>query len=161
MKLTVMDLSKEPSEQPIKIEAVEQRYGGTYIGDFCVKLKSGSWSEVPAALFYQPNPNTELGHTNLFAIFFHMDQMYIAGGDNSFDEPISGIIADDGEVIYSRYRHDYRTSTDGSVSIDGGRDYLKFSGNPDRLCSLVLDKDKLVVVPESIKFDMNLKDSLL
>lgn len=38
---------------------------------------------------------------------------------------ITGIKAQNGEIIYSRYRHDYRESADGSVFIDGGRDYTR------------------------------------
>ncbi len=41
---------------------------------------------------------------------------------------ITGIKAQNGEIIYSRYRHDYRESKDGSVFIDGGRDYTRHSG---------------------------------
>lgn len=32
--------------------------------------------------------------------------------------------------VYSRARHDYRTCPCGSVSIDGGHDYTRISGNP-------------------------------
>lgn len=31
------------------------------------------------------------------------------------------------DIIYSRARHDFRSCTCGSVSIDGGRDYTKIS----------------------------------
>lgn len=47
--------------------------------------------------------------------------------DGAFIEKqtIDGIRADNDDVIYSTYRHDFVTSPDGSVSIDGGRDYTK------------------------------------
>ena len=38
---------------------------------------------------------------------------------------ISAAVADDGEIIYSKYRHDYNVSKDKSVFIDGGRDYTR------------------------------------
>lgn len=144
-----MDVDKK-SEVLTNIDSVEQRYGGTYIGDFCLKLKNGNWSDNPAAIFYQPNPKIEFGHTHLFAIVNLFDGSYITCGDSAFSEPIAGIIADDGEVIYSRFRHDYRTSADNSVFIDGGRDYCRHSGDPTRFCTLILDKDKLVIDPESV-----------
>lgn len=34
-----------------------------------------------------------------------------------------------GDEIYSNYRHDYMECKCGSVSIDGGLDYMKCSGN--------------------------------
>ena len=33
------------------------------------------------------------------------------------------------DIIFSRTRHDYRKCTCGAVSIDGGFDYVKTSGN--------------------------------
>jgi hypothetical protein len=69
-------------------------------------------------------------------------------------EDIWGVVANDGEVIYSRYRHDYRTSKDGSVMIDGGRDYTKTGFNTDKwredlnptLIKMRIIKDKLMIV---------------
>jgi hypothetical protein len=43
-------------------------------------------------------------------------------------EPFQAVVANNGEVVWSRYRHDYRKSQDGSVWIDGGRDYLRWIG---------------------------------
>lgn len=144
---------------PINVYHIEQQYGGKYIGDFCIKTKQG-WSEEVAAIFYQPNPNFELGHTHYFGILCQQPhrglvydedyQVAIINGESAFSEPIDGIIADDGEVIYSRYRHDFVTSSDGSVSIDGGRDYVRCMGssvlNFNRRCLLTIDKDKLIIM---------------
>lgn len=35
------------------------------------------------------------------------------------------------DIIESKHRHDYVLCTCGSIAVDGGRDYLKRSGNPD------------------------------
>jgi hypothetical protein len=43
----------------------------------------------------------------------------------SATETFVGIVAENGDIIYSRFRHDYRTSEDKSVSIDGGREYTR------------------------------------
>lgn len=147
--LTVMQLKKE-SCQPIKIEKAEKHYGGKYIGDFCLKTKDNGWSEVPAAVFYQPNPKLDLGHTHWFALLIENGQLFITNAESVFSEPFSAMIADNGEVIFSRYRHDFHTSEDESVSIDGGRDYTKTVGAQNRLCQLAIDKDKLVIVKESL-----------
>jgi hypothetical protein len=63
------------------------------------------------------------------------------------EKTITGVKADNGDVIYSRYRHDYRTSQDESVFIDGGRDYLKTGlYEDDRFVKLNVVKDKLEIV---------------
>ena len=38
-----------------------------------------------------------------------------------------------GEIIESTYRHDFRTCSCGTVSVDGGKDYLRrcFKNSPD------------------------------
>ena len=36
-----------------------------------------------------------------------------------------------GDVIESKYRHNFVTCTFGAVSVDGGNDYWKRSGNPE------------------------------
>jgi hypothetical protein len=45
------------------------------------------------------------------------------------DITILGIESDSGEIIYSRFQHDYRESYDKSVFIDGGREYSRYSAN--------------------------------
>ncbi len=143
------------SRQPIDIDAVEETYNGTYVGDFCIKQTSGSWTETPIAIFYQPNPKVELGHTHYFGIYVsHQNQVFIMDGQSAFEDGITGAIADNGEVIFSRFRHHFTTSQDGSISIDGGRDYTKLVGKIDnatsRIVKLVINKDKLEIDPTSI-----------
>ena len=38
-----------------------------------------------------------------------------------------------GTEIYSANRHDYKTCECGSISVDGGQDYLRRSGAPEHL----------------------------
>lgn len=152
--------------QPIKLPVVEEMFGGKFIGDFCVKAKGGGWTDSPIAIFYQPNPDTEKGHSHYFGIFIDdNNKLVITSGDNVFSEEIIGIVADDGEVIISRWRHDFVTSIDKSVFIDGGRDYTRCgisstSDIPpsDRMVKLNINNDKLVVDEESIS--PNLKQFL-
>ncbi len=40
------------------------------------------------------------------------------------------------DVIESKHRHDYVTCSCGSISVDGGRDYLKRRGEPSSLNEL-------------------------
>ena len=131
--------------QPINIQQVEETKESIFVGDFCLKTKEG-WSETPVAIFYNPNP-PDPSFSNYFGLFVDWkDQLMITDGQSAFSKPIIGIVADNGEVIFSRYRHDYVISSDGSVFIDGGRDYTKSSlVNEDKFVKLIIDKDKLVI----------------
>jgi len=141
MKLYVRPQTK--TQYPFKISRIEDSYGVKFIGDFCVKLANGAWSDFPVAVFYQANPNRELGHSNYLGIHRTQEalpQWVLSNGESAFTDGIMGVVADDGEVIYSRFRHDYVTSVDGSVFIDGGRDYLKAPLHR-KIVKLVINKD--------------------
>lgn len=131
----------------INVEIIENHYGGKFIGDFCIRTKNGGWSATPVAIFYQPNPNRELGHTNYFGIFIDQNNTpLITAGDSAFSDGIVAKIANDGEIIYSRYVHDHVTSNDGSTWIDGGRSYTRTDTN-GQLTRLIIQDDKLVIDP--------------
>ena len=48
------------------------------------------------------------------------------------------------EILYSRSTHDMIWSKDGSVSIDGGREYTKITGDLENIVSVELNKSKLL-----------------
>jgi hypothetical protein len=48
------------------------------------------------------------------------------------------------EIIYSRHRHDCRSSSDKSVMVDGGFYYFKIVGNPDNYIPLKLEETVLL-----------------
>lgn len=118
------------------INHFEQKYNATYVADLCLKDKYGNWANEPAAIFYQETP-PQPGYSNYFAVVVHGTQAYITSGESAVSEPIAGIRADDGEIVFSRYRHDFRKSKDDSVFIDGGRDYTKHN-NPSRLVEITI-----------------------
>lgn len=135
------------------LKTVQDHYGGTYVGYFCTKRPDGSWNETPVDVFYQPNPDVSKGHSHYFGVFRRDSGMYITNAISVTEQPMLGVIANDGEVLVSRYRHDYRRSNDGSVFIDGGRDYTKYgwadsSGNAGgvlpKLTQVKIVEDKLV-----------------
>jgi hypothetical protein len=71
--------------------------------------------------------------------------MVVSDGISATGCDIIGIIDGD-EVIYSRYRHDYRVGKTG-VFIDGGRDYVR-SGtpDPDQYVTMKIIEGKLEVI---------------
>lgn len=103
----------------------QKRRNSTYMGYWCVKQSDGGWTEIPVDVFYVENPDKEKGHSHYYGIFCNGSGCFITNAESAFSETISGIRTDSGEVIVSRYRHDY-IEKDGHV-IDGGRDYFRGS----------------------------------
>lgn len=127
------------------ISHYEKKYKAKYVADLCLKDKYGNWANEPTSIFYQDTP-PEPGYSNYFAIIVRGNQTLITSGESAVSEPISGIQADNGEVIFSRYRHDFRESQDKSVFIDGGRDYTKHN-NPERLVEINIVDGEMLVKP--------------
>ena len=124
------------------IQKIEENYGAKYMGYWCTKRPSGGWNESPVDVFYVPNPDTSKGHTHYFGMFVRDDEnVYITEASTAFSDPISGIPTPDGEVIVSRYRHDY-VEKDGRM-IDGGRDYVRSSMHPT--VRITVDGDQFVI----------------
>ncbi len=128
-----------------QIADLEEKYAGTYVFESCLKDKDGKWLNFPVAIFY-----TEKAHpkgSNYFAMFMLHGYPMIADGISATEGHIVGVKAFNNEVIYSRYRHDYRLSSDKTVFIDGGRDYLR-SGmyETDRFVNMKVIKDRLEIV---------------
>lgn len=107
------------------VPKVEEIYGAKYVGPFCIRNSKGGWTDMPVDVFYQPKPDTEKGHTHYFGIFRRDGSTFICDASSAFSEPMHGLVAKDDEVIVSHWRHDFRKSADGSVAIDGGRDYTR------------------------------------
>ena len=99
------------------------------------------------SVFYQAEPHEDFSH--YFALFWSWDyldpkhgpantRLMITGGAWIEDTDITGIEADNGDVIFSHYRHHYHESEDGSVFIDGGTEYTRCN-KPGRLRKIVVE----------------------
>lgn len=149
----MLNVNHSKGYYPFDIPKCEEKYNAKYIGDFQTKRKDGTWDNTPCAIFYCENPDISKGHNHYFGLYLEIlsvepwkwGKMYICEGMSAIEEPFNAIQADNGEYVISSYRHDYRHSTDGSVSIDGGRDYTRFTKNKT-LVKLKLIKDKFEVV---------------
>jgi outer membrane protein assembly factor BamB len=97
-------------------------------------------------IFYSEDAHVAGGR--YFGLYFSSldNQLYITNGGFVEDQEISAVIADDGEIVYSRFRHDYRSSSDGSVFIDGGRSYTRVSlVDESRYATLIVKEGVLQV----------------
>lgn len=125
--------------KPEGVKKIEEMKDATYMGHWCIKQHFGGWAESPVDVFYVANPDTSKGHTNYFGMFYRDERLYITEASSAFSEPITGVLASDGEVIVSRYRHDFQQRK--GVMIDGGRDYIRSSW-PVQQVGVIVDEDQ-------------------
>lgn len=135
---------------PFNVGEVEKKHGAKYVGQFCVKVKGGRWSDEMIPIFYVETPEKP-EYSNYFGLFVRNGKAYITDGVSAFSEPIVGIVGSTGAVVYSRCRHDFRSLPNDEGSIDGGRDYLRVLGGatgfPEQVL-LEIRGDHLEVVEE-------------
>jgi hypothetical protein len=131
---------------------IERHYGATYICETCIKGTGGNWVNKPVAVFYQPNlDKAPPGASHWFGLYYTWqhpmddDPVLMITNAKSATEPFKGVVAKNGDVIYSRYRHDYVISPDETASADGGRDYLR-SNKGNGIVTLQIIKDKLEII---------------
>lgn len=107
------------------IEKVEEKYNAKWVGQLALKDRNGQWTgDSCGDVYYQETPPV-VGYSHYFALVIQDGTLYITSGAEAVEGTINAVEADDGTILYSRYRHDYRVSEDGSVFIDGGRDYVR------------------------------------
>lgn len=110
----------------VLIKDIELKYKAKYVIDSCLKSDSGNWLNFPAAFFY-----TEEKHprgSNYFAMY-ELGGWMITNGIRVSEEVFHGILFEDGELVHSRYRHDWFEHR--GAMVDGGRDYFRTSTCPE------------------------------
>lgn len=123
------------------VTKLEEHYSARYVCELPLKESSG-WREDPSLIFYTDTPHPQ--GSNYFAISRSGDDIVISDARQSVGYPIRGVRATNGDIIYSHCRHHYNVSSDKSVWIDGGMDYLRTANGGDRLVYLKIDGDRLV-----------------
>lgn len=131
--------------KPAGIRAIERDYNAKYVLETCLKAKDGGWANFPAAVFYTDEPHPQ--GSNYFAMYFHEGDLMITDALPSIKDVIFEGLEAEGEVVYSRYRHDYREGKNGAF-VDGGRDYFRYGG--DRFDDY--HRVKFKVVKDSVEF---------
>lgn len=115
----------------INIDRVLDNYENSYyVADLCVRLPSGHWTEDPVSIFWVKKPSKP-EFSNYFGFFVREGRPVITDGLSSVDGVIfRGTKGKNGEIIFSRWRHDYRSTEDDTATADGGRDYFRGNGIP-------------------------------
>lgn len=136
--------------KPNMIEALEKEYNAKYLleSDLLGTDKFSGvtfWANTPAAFFY-----TEKAHprgSNYFALYFKGDSLMITDGLPSIKDVVFNGLEAEGEVFYSRYRHDFRYAKNNAF-VDGGRDYFRYGGDSFNDYNVV----KFKVVEDRLEF---------
>lgn len=125
-----------------QVEKIEKIRNAKYV---CASEHEGFCIEV----FYGSEAHPVSG-SKYFGLYRagNTSELMITNGAFIEDQEIDAVIADNGDIVYSRYRHDYMRSEDGSVWIDGGRAYTR-SGlyTKEKWCTLIV-RDGIIQVKE-------------
>jgi hypothetical protein len=127
--------------KPDGIAKIENMYNAKYVFESCLKTRTGGWSNYPVAIFY-----TEQAHprgSNYMGLYVdEHGRLLITDGFSATEEFDALQIGEN--IIYSRYRHDYREMS--GAMVDGGRDYFKRSADRGTAVKLKVVGDHLEVV---------------
>jgi hypothetical protein len=115
-----MNLLNEPVLfSPENVQKIEELKKAKYV---CDTEHNG----IHVAIFYGNEAHPDSG-SRYFGLYYTPieNQLMITNGAFVEDQDFAGVVANNDDVIYSRYRHDFRRSPDESVFVDGGRAYLR------------------------------------
>jgi len=131
-----------------QLERIQNRYDADYVCESQLKLRSDEWSDFSAAIFY-----TEVAHpdgSHWFGIWKNGERYMISNAISAVNEPFFGVVAENHDVIYSRFPNDYRLSDDKSVFIDGGRAHPRYDMEHN-IVTLKINKGKVIIFNEKNK----------
>jgi hypothetical protein len=125
------------------IEKIEKDRNCRFVCEWNVKQ-----DDNPMLIFWN-----DIAHpqgSNWMALFYYND-WFVRDGITASQLPINCVVSNDKQVLFSKSRHDFRSSQDGSVSVDGGREYTRVLGNVrcERVW-LVPQNGKLKIIPEAM-----------
>ena len=133
--------------------SIEKSRNAKFVCELSVKGKFG-WTDNPAMIFFQETP-PKPEFSNYFGLIHQVDSWYIIDGSSVVGIPIEGIETKAGEIIYSRFRHDFRKAQTEEIWVDGGLDYGRLVGNIFDITHVVLTIKgaELVVVEDQAEID--------
>lgn len=131
-----MNLLNEPFNFSVEnIAKIEELKKAKWVLD-TEKPGTGGYYDLVVSIFYQEKAYEENG-SHYFGLYIIPDiqaalagvekpgQLMITDASWIEDLKIDALEAANGDVIFSRYRHDYCVSPDGTAIIDGGRAYTR------------------------------------
>lgn len=110
-----------------RIRRIEKLRNCRYVCEWNTLDNQGNVNESPMLIFWNDTPHPQ--GSNWMALFSQSGEWYVRDGITASRMPILAYVSDDGQAVFSKYRHDFRSSRDGTITVDGGRDYTKLMGN--------------------------------
>lgn len=130
------------------IAKIEERFDAKYVLETQLKLNSDRWSDFSAAVFYAADPHPK--GSNWFGVWNNDGRLMISDAISAVEEPFFGVLAENGDIIYSRHPNDLRESDDKTVFVDGGRERPRHDLTHEVVKLKVL-MDRVVVIPRESK----------
>ncbi len=85
-------------------------------------------SDRPVDIFYRSTPHPVFGNRYFgIAPSYESDDYVIFNADKVENFTFGMVTDDEGNFQYSQYHHDYKSFDNGNM-IDGGREYVRYSG---------------------------------
>jgi hypothetical protein len=109
------------------IRAVEEKRSCRYVCEWHIIDSRGEIHESPMMLFW--NDVSHPQGSNWMALYHTGGGWYVRDGITASRLPTQAYVSDDGEAVFSKHRHDLRSSRDGTITVDGGRSYTRLMGN--------------------------------
>lgn len=109
------------------IRKIEKLRSCRYVCEWNTIDKGGDILDTPVLLFWNDVAHPQ--GSNWMALYRSSNDWYVKDGITTSRLPIQCVVSNDKQVLFSKYRHDFRSSQDGSVTIDGGREYTRMLGN--------------------------------
>lgn len=114
------------------IDHYATKSGGSvcFLGELTVRTERGrngpdTYSTAPVAVFWQERL-IDPSHSHYFGLYLGRAGLMIADGSSVASGTWNGLMhKTTGEIVFSRYVHDFRHPSDESFFVDGGRDYFK------------------------------------
>lgn len=131
------------------INAIEQQYKCKFVAEWNLLDSQNNPHEHPVLLFWNDVPHPT--GSNWMGMYRHQNEWYVCDGITASRFPINCMVSNDKQVLFSKSRHDFRSSNDSSVSVDGGRDYTRVLGaiHNERVW-LVPQNGELKIIPSTM-----------
>ena len=111
---------------PEGIRKIEESRSCRYVCEWNIFTDRGSASPAPRMIFW--NDVAHPRGSNWMSLWNDGGSYYVGDGITASRLPIQAYVSDDGQAVFSKYRHDFRSSRDGTITVDGGREYTKLMG---------------------------------
>jgi hypothetical protein len=129
------------------VEKIEKLRNCRFVCEWNV-VQDGKIHHDPMLIFWNDTAHPQ--GSNWMALFYYND-WFVRDGITASQLPIECVVSNDKQVLFSKSRHDFRSSNDGSVIVDGGRDYTRVLGNVrcERVW-LVPQQGELKIIPKTM-----------